>query len=129
MLDNDASRYGEKVLQAATRACNRLGLRLFAEEPNTSQFLQALDQYNSKFHRFYNDAKEEFKLTYATHTTRPRAVRSTRRIFLHILAGSDDVGLLPQACDLHGPLHSTTSRRSIKWKLQAFVWILACDQS
>ena len=44
MLDNHASRFSKEVLEASNGAAPPLGIRLFTEPPNTSGFLQALDQ-------------------------------------------------------------------------------------
>ena len=63
-LDNHASRYDEEVLAAATGAAPALGIRLWSEEPDTSGFLQVLDQYNAKFHRSYNSARDMHKAAY-----------------------------------------------------------------
>jgi hypothetical protein len=92
MLDNHASRYGDDVLAAAEGACPALGIRLFTEEPATSGFLQALDQYNSKFHRGFNKAKEAFKQAYkARHGSRPAHIGLKE--FLSILGGDASLGL------------------------------------
>jgi len=92
MLDNHASRYGDAVLAAAEGACPALGIRLFTEEPATSGFLQALDQYNSKFHRDYNKAKEAFKQAYkARNGNRPAHIGLKE--FLSILGGDASLGL------------------------------------
>ena len=63
-LDNHASRYSEEVLKSASGQQSRLGTRLFTEEPGTSGYLQYLDQYNSKFHRHYNDGRDAYKEAY-----------------------------------------------------------------
>lgn len=92
MLDNHASRYGDEVLAAAEGACPSLGIRIFTEEPATSGFLQALDQYNSKFHRDYNKAKEAFKEAFkARHGNRPPHIGLKE--FLSILGGDSSLGL------------------------------------
>ena len=56
MLDNHASRFDDEVLEEGTGAAPELGIRIWTEESKVSGFLQALDQYNSAFHRAYNKA-------------------------------------------------------------------------
>lgn len=97
MLDNHASRFSAEVLEAAGQAQSRLGMRLFTEEPNTSHFLQPLDQYNSKFHRAYNKAKDAYKEAYAAKYKNddgtPAECSIGLKEFLAILGGDDDLGL------------------------------------
>ena len=66
-LDNHASRYGKEVLEAATGEAPRLGICLWTEEAGVSGFLQALDQYNSKFHRHYNLGVSALKIAHKAH--------------------------------------------------------------
>jgi hypothetical protein len=91
MLDNHASRYGDDVLAAAEGESPALGIRIFTEEPATSGFLQALDQYNSKFHRDYNKAKEAFKEAYMAHNGQ-RPPHIGLKEFLSILGGDASLG-------------------------------------
>ena len=70
-LDNHASRFSVEVLKACSGQEARLGIRLFTEEPNTSGFLQSLDQYNSTFHRRYNTGRDVSKTAYEGHYKRP----------------------------------------------------------
>ena len=65
--DNHSSRYSPEVLEAAGRAKARLGIRLWAEEAQTSHFLQWLDKINKMFHSAYNKAKKEYKAAYKHH--------------------------------------------------------------
>ena len=51
-------------LVAAADAESRLGIALFTEEGKTSGFLQALDQYNAKWHSVYGKGRDEYMLTY-----------------------------------------------------------------
>jgi hypothetical protein len=92
MLDNHASRYDEGVLEAATGVAPALGIRLWSEEPDTSGFLQALDQYNAKFHRCYNSARDLYKAAYLA-----RYKKALSHIGLHeflaILGGDAALGL------------------------------------
>ena len=46
---------------------DKLGIRLFSEEPNTSHFLQALDQYNRKFHTSYKKACNSYRESWDGH--------------------------------------------------------------
>jgi hypothetical protein len=64
-LDNHASRYSVEVLKACSGQQSRLGIRIFTEEPQTSGFLQSLDQYNATFHRRYNKARDVWKSAYS----------------------------------------------------------------
>jgi len=55
--DNHASRKDEVLLQW----CADHGIRLFFELANTSGFLQALDQFNKKYHEAYKKEKKRYK--------------------------------------------------------------------
>ena len=90
--DNHASRYGEEVLKAASGSCNRLGIRLWTEEPFTSGFLQSLDQYNSAFHRAYNKAKEVYKTAHKARYGSPLTSFGLPQ-FMSVLGGDEDLGL------------------------------------
>ncbi|KAK3271485.1 hypothetical protein CYMTET_20164 [Cymbomonas tetramitiformis] len=57
LTDNHASRYGEMVMITAEGA----GIRQFSEKPNSSGFLQALDQINRKFHVEFAKGERELK--------------------------------------------------------------------
>ena len=70
-LDNHASRYSEEVLKACSGQESRLGIRIFTEEPQTSGFLQSLDQYNATFHRRYNKARDVWKSAYLARWKKP----------------------------------------------------------
>ena len=59
LSDSHASRKGEKVLAFARKN----GIRFFFEPSNTSGWLQALDQFNKKFHERYKKAKQRYKKT------------------------------------------------------------------
>ena len=90
--DNHASRYTADVLKAATGCCNRLGIRLWTEEPFTSGFLQALDQYNSAFHRAYNKAKEVYKTAYEARYKTPIKSFGLPQ-FMSVLGGDEELGV------------------------------------
>jgi hypothetical protein len=92
MLDNHASRYDESVLEAATGAAPALGIRLWSEEPDTSGFLQALDQYNAKFHRYYNSARDLYKAAYLARYKKALSHVGLHE-FLAILGGDAALGL------------------------------------
>ena len=49
-------RFDGEVLEEGTGAAPELGIRIWTEESKVSGVLQALDQYNSAFHRAYNKA-------------------------------------------------------------------------
>lgn len=55
--DNHASRKDEKLLAF----CKEKGIRLFFELANTSGFLQALGQFNKKYHMAYEKEKRRYK--------------------------------------------------------------------
>ena len=90
MLDNHSSRYGPEVLAAAADAENRLGISLFTEEGKTSGFLQALDQYNAKWHHVYGKGRDEYMLTYESVYGEPLESIGIAE-FLRIIGGDDDL--------------------------------------
>ncbi|KAK3257004.1 hypothetical protein CYMTET_33894 [Cymbomonas tetramitiformis] len=57
LTDNHASRYSEMVMITAEGG----GIRQFSEKPNSSGFLQALDQINRKFHVEFAKGERELK--------------------------------------------------------------------
>jgi hypothetical protein len=59
MSDCHESRYGKELLAW----CKSVGIFFFFEKPKTSGFLQALDQYNRKFHIEYNKGLREYRIT------------------------------------------------------------------
>jgi len=91
-LDNHASRYSEEILSAASGQGARLGIRLFTEEPNTSGFLQSLDQYNAKLHRHYNKARDVWKTAYKAHHKKPCSSFGMIE-FLKVVGGDATLGL------------------------------------
>ena len=90
MLDNHSSRYGPEVLAAAADAENRLGIALFTEEGKTSGFLQALDQFNAKWHHVYGKGRDEYMLTYESVYGVPLESIGIPE-FLRIIGGDDDL--------------------------------------
>ena len=91
-LDNHASRYSEEVLTAASGIAAPLGIRLFTEEPMTSGFLQSLDQYNAKFHRHYNDARDVYKEAYKARYKQPCKTFGLVE-FIKVLGGDAELGV------------------------------------
>ena len=57
LTDAHASRQDEEVLEF----CREVRIREFAEPPATSQWAQALDQYNKMFHERYNKERHRYK--------------------------------------------------------------------
>ena len=57
LTDGHKSRFSHKVLTK----CREYNFRMYVERSNSSQFLQALDQFNKKFHNQYNKAKKNYK--------------------------------------------------------------------
>ena len=57
LTDGHKSRFSGEVL----RKCAEYKFRMFVERSNSSQFLQALDQYNKKFHNQYIKCKKTTK--------------------------------------------------------------------
>ena len=90
-LDNHSSRYSEDVLVSMSGQQSRLGMRMFTEEPGTSGFLQSLDQYNSKFHRYYNKGRDTYKTAFQARHGKPCAFGLLE--FLKVLGGDADLGL------------------------------------
>ena len=109
LSDNHASRKDPKVLEF----CERVGIRLFFEPSNTSGFLQALDQYNKKFHEAYKKQKNLYK------EMLPPGQALNTADFVRIVAQ-----MWPCVCDVvvdrtvpagTGPPRSTASTRSARW--------------
>ena len=63
--DGHSTRKGIKVMDF----CNDNGIWQWLEEADTSGIFQALDQYNKKFHIYYNKTSKEFKIQYGNQTT------------------------------------------------------------
>ncbi|KAK3246318.1 hypothetical protein CYMTET_44139 [Cymbomonas tetramitiformis] len=57
LTDGHKSRFSGEVL----RKCEEYQFRMFVERSNSSQFLQALDQINKKFHNQYIKCKRNYK--------------------------------------------------------------------
>ena len=83
LSDSHASRKGEKVLAFAREN----GIRFFFEPSNTSGWLQALDQFNKKFHERYKKAKQRYKKTRQLEAHNPNLdVSLNTSDFLRIIA-------------------------------------------
>lgn len=63
--DGHSTRKGIKVMDY----CNDQGIWQWLEEADTSGIFQALDQYNKKFHIYYNKTISEFKIQYGNQIT------------------------------------------------------------
>eukprot|EP00966_Prymnesium_polylepis_P057566 1332930-Prymnesium_polylepis.2 len=92
MLDNHASRFDDEVLEEATGVAPSLGIRMWTEAAGTSGFLQALDQYNSAFHRAYNKALKAYKEAYEAHHGKVLPGVDIK-VFLKVLGGDAALGL------------------------------------
>eukprot|EP00966_Prymnesium_polylepis_P266606 6159323-Prymnesium_polylepis.1 len=62
---------------------------MFTEEAGTSGFLQWLDQYNSKFHRYYNKGRDVYKEAYVARYNEPCTFGLIE--FLKVLAGDAEL--------------------------------------
>ncbi len=80
------------MLAACDGQSARLGIRLFTEEANTSGFLQSLDQYNSAFHRRYQEGRDVYKKAYLAHYGTELS-HITLIDFLKVLGGDATVGV------------------------------------
>ncbi|KAK3263969.1 hypothetical protein CYMTET_27261 [Cymbomonas tetramitiformis] len=65
LTDGHKSRFSDEVLSK----CREYQFRMYVERSNSSQFLQALDQFNKKFHNQYNKAKKNYKKEKASQLT------------------------------------------------------------
>jgi len=90
-VDNHGSRYDDEVLAAFGHAESEYGIRIFTEEPNTSQFLQALDQYNKKFHDSYQKTLHAYRMAYQQRHGKPPSMGLVD--FFSILSGSGELNI------------------------------------
>ena len=92
MLDNHCSRFSDELLRKTSGPAAELGIRIFTEESGTSGFLQALDQFNSSFHRSYNKARDAYKDAHLAVHGHPLSHLALAD-FLGILGGSKRLGV------------------------------------
>ena len=111
-LDNQASRFSEEVLTAASSQESRLGIRMFTEEPGTSGFLQSLDQYNGKLHRNYNKALGVYKEAFKAHHSHELATVSLSH-FLKVLGGCHVLGVPGMWFSWADPFDSVNAWRKV----------------
>mmetsp|Transcript_50883 Transcript_50883/g.108690 ORF Transcript_50883/g.108690 Transcript_50883/m.108690 type:complete len:213 (-) Transcript_50883:171-809(-) len=112
LLDNHASRFSEEVLKAASGQCSRLGIRLFTEEVNTSGFLQSLDQYNSQFHRRYNQAHDVYREAYKARTKKECTSFGIPE-YVKVLGGDATLGLPGMRFSWANPFDIVTAWRKV----------------
>ncbi|KAK3277363.1 hypothetical protein CYMTET_14622 [Cymbomonas tetramitiformis] len=66
LTDGHKSRFSHQVLSK----CREYQFKMYVERSNSSQFLQALDQFNKKFHNQYIKAKKNYKKEKVVQLTR-----------------------------------------------------------